>query len=482
MYEADDLPMRHVRRIHFVGIGGAGMSGIAEVFNNLGYIVSGSDKSANRMTVHLKSIGVTIFEDHQDQNISGADVVVFSSAIHDDNIELVTAREQRIPTVPRAEMLAELMRFKRGIAVAGTHGKTTTTSLIASILAEAGMDPTFIIGGLVHSVNSHARLGAGDFLVAEADESDASFLLLNPLIAVLTNIDADHMETYGGDFGKLRTSFVEFFKRLPFYGVAVVCIDDPNAYSMLPELRTRVVTYGTHEQADVRGFDFQQHEGRSNYKVAQRNSAEVLEINLNMPGEHNMLNSLAAIAIAAELQITHDAISTALTSFQGIGRRCQWMGETKIGTASVAVIDDYGHHPSELRVTIKAVRQGWPERRLLVAFQPHRYSRTRDLFEDFVEVLKTTDALVILEVYPAGEDPIPGADARALCGAIRRRGKVDPIFVADPATLPDALEDIAQTGDILLLLGAGSIGRVAEGMIFEPAAIDSNLPDPRKAD
>lgn len=472
MYESDDLPMQHVRHIHFIGIGGAGMSGIAEVFNNLGYTVSGSDRSANRMTAHLKSIGVSIFENHQDKNIAGADIVVYSSAIPTDNIELVAAREQRIPTVPRAEMLAELMRFKRGIAVAGTHGKTTTTSLIASILAEAGMDPTFVIGGLVHSVNSHARLGTGDFLVAEADESDASFLLLNPLIAVLTNIDADHMETYDGDFGKLRASFVEFFKRLPFYGVAVVCIDDPNSHSMLAELRTRVVTYGTHEQADVRGFDFQQHEGTSSYKVALRSSSEVLNIKLNMPGEHNMLNSLAAIAIASELRISSVAISNALSSFQGIGRRCQWMGETQIGTASVAVIDDYGHHPSELRVTIKAVRAGWPTRRLLVAFQPHRYSRTRDLFEDFVEVLNTTDALVVLEVYPAGEDPIPGADGRALCGAIRRRGKVDPVFVPDPLTLIDVLGDIAQTGDILLLLGAGSIGRVAEGLTFEPGIVD----------
>ncbi len=481
MYESDDLPMRHVRRIHFVGIGGAGMSGIAEVFNNLGYTVSGSDRSGNRMTAHLASIGVSIFDNHNRTNISGADIVVYSSAIPADNVELIAAHEQLIPTVPRAEMLAELMRFKRGIAVAGTHGKTTTTSLIASILAEGGMDPTFVIGGLVHAVNSHARLGTGDFLVAEADESDASFLLLNPLIAALTNIDADHMETYDGDFGKLRATFVEFFKRLPFYGVAVVCLDDPIVQSLLPELRTRVVTYGTHEQADVRGLDFQQEGATSSFKVARRNSSESLTINLNMPGEHNMLNSLAAIAIAFELRISQAAISKALSSFQGIGRRCQWMGETRIGEALVAVIDDYGHHPSELRVTLKAVRTGWPDRRLLVVFQPHRYSRTRELFEDFVEVLNTVDALVVLEVYPAGEDPIPGADGRALCGAVRQRGKVNPVFVQDPASLNDVLKDIAQTGDVLLLLGAGSIGRVAEGMTFEEQRGEPDRPDESQA-
>jgi len=383
MYESETGPMQHVRRIHFVGIGGTGMSGIAEVLNNLGYDVSGSDRSVNRMTQHLMSIGVSVFDTHDERNIEGADVVVYSSAIPSDNVELAAARRQRIPAIPRAEMLAELMRFKRGIAVAGTHGKTTTTTLIASVLAEAGMDPTFVIGGLVHSVNSHARLGTGDFLVAEADESDASFLLLNPLIAVLTNIDADHMETYDGDFGKLRSSFIEFFKRLPFYGVAVVCIDDPHANSVLPELHTRVVTYGTSEDADIRGFDFEQTEGVSSFKVAQQASSEVLSVTLNMPGEHNMLNALAAIAIAFELRVPSTAIASALSSFQGVGRRCQWMGETRIGTARVSVIDDYGHHPSEIRVTIKAVREGWPGRRLLVAFQPHRYTRTRDLLSTF---------------------------------------------------------------------------------------------------
>ena len=465
MHESDVGPMQNVRRIHFVGIGGAGMSGIAEVLNNLGYEISGSDHSSNRMTQHLQTIGVTVFDHHDEQNIEGSDVVVYSTAIPRDNVELVSARGKRIPTVPRAEMLAELMRFRRGIAVAGTHGKTTTTSLIAAILAEAGMDPTFVIGGLVHSVDSHARLGAGDFLVAEADESDASFLLLNPLMAVLTNIDADHMETYGGDFCRLRTSFIDFFKRLPFYGVAVVCIDDPNANTMLAELHSRVVTYGTHERADIRGFDFRQLAGKSTYKVAQHNSPDILDVTLNMPGEHNMLG---AIAVASELRVPGEAIVKALSSFQGIGRRCQWMGETRIGSARVSVIDDYGHHPSEIRVTVKAVRDSWPGRRLLVAFQPHRYTRTRDLFEDFVDALTTVDALAVLDVYPAGEEPIPGADGRALCRAIRLRGKVDPIFVPELGQFIDVLGGIAKNGDIVLLLGAGSIGRVAELMQFEP--------------
>jgi UDP-N-acetylmuramate--alanine ligase len=465
--------MHQVSRIHFVGIGGAGMSGIAEVLNNLGYEVSGSDRSANKMTRHLSSIGVSVFVDHAAENIRGANVVVYSSAIPDENIELVSAREQRIPIIPRAEMLAELMRFRRGIAVAGTHGKTTTTSLIAAILAEGDLDPTFVIGGLVNAVDSHARLGSGDYLVAEADESDASFLLLNPLMAVLTNIDADHMETYEGDFGKLRSSFIEFFKRLPFYGVAVVCADDPEIKStLLPELRTRVLTYGTDATADVRGFDYQQSEATSTFAVALPNSAETLSVTLNMPGEHNMLNALAAIAIAVELKIPNVAIISALASFQGIARRGQWLGEAVIGGARVSVIDDYAHHPSEIRVTIKSVRDGWPGRRLLVAFQPHRYTRTRDLFEDFVDVLSTADKLVIMEVYAAGEDSVQGADGRALCRAIRSRGKVDPVFVPEPDELLGVLDGVAESGDVLLLLGAGSVGRVGESMSFDnPASL-----------
>ncbi|MFT4560815.1 MAG: UDP-N-acetylmuramate--alanine ligase [Gammaproteobacteria bacterium] len=475
MDESVDLPMHRVSRIHFVGIGGAGMSGIAEVLNNLGYQVSGSDRSANRMTRHLRSIGVSVFDSHDAENISGSNVVVYSSAIPDSNVELCAAREQRIPTIPRAEMLAELMRFRRGIAVAGTHGKTTTTSLIAAILAEAGLDPTYVIGGLVNAIDSHARLGTGDYLVAEADESDASFLLLNPLIAVLTNIDSDHMGTYDGDFAKLRTSFVEFFKRLPFYGVAVVCVDDPEVNAILPDLRTKVVTYGTCKQADVRGFDFRQKEAQSQFKVALPNSSEILSVTLNMPGEHNMLNALGAIAIASELHVNNEAITAALKSFQGIARRCQWMGDTHIGKARISVIDDYGHHPSEIRVTIKSVREGWPGRPLLVAFQPHRFTRTRDLFEDFADVLSATDKLVIMEVYAAGEDAISGADGRALCRAVRARGKVDPVFVQDPEQLIAALDGIAESGDILLLLGAGSVGRTTEFLKFESADSNSDV-------
>ncbi len=471
MVERLNRPMHQVRRIHFVGVGGAGMSGIAEVLNNLGYEVSGSDRSVNKMTRHLSSIGVSVSVDHRPENIRGANVVVYSSAIPGDNVELVTAREQRIPTIPRAEMLAELMRFRRGIAVAGTHGKTTTTSLIAAILAEGDLDPTFVIGGLVNAVDSHARLGSGDYLVAEADESDASFLLLNPLMAVLTNIDADHMETYEGDFSKLRSSFIEFFKRLPFYGVAVVCADDQEINdALLPELRTRVITYGTHSTADVRGFNYKQSAARSTFQVALPNATGVLSVTLNMPGEHNMLNSLAAIAIALELQVPKTAIVSALSSFQGIARRGQWMGEATIGRSRVTVIDDYAHHPSEIRVTIKSVRDGWPGRRLLIAFQPHRYTRTRDLFEDFVDILSTSDKLVIMEVYAAGEEGVQGADGRALCRAVRARGKVDPVFVPEPDDLVSVLDGVAEPGDVLLLLGAGSIGRVTELLSFDESS------------
>ena len=474
MHDTANLPMHGVRRIHFIGIGGAGMSGIAEVLKNLGYDVSGSDRAVNRMTRHLQSIGVKVFAEHLEEHVRESDVVVYSSAIPTDNVELVWARQQRIPVVPRAEMLAELMRFRRGIAVAGTHGKTTTTSLIASVLAAADMDPTFVIGGLVNAIDSHARLGTGDFLVAEADESDASFLLLNPLIAVLTNIDADHMETYGGDFSKLIATFKEFFRRLPFYGVTVACSDDENVKRILGSLHNRAITYGVNPRADIRGYDYQQIGGTSRFKVSRRREADVLHISLNMPGEHNMLNALAAVGVASELRIATPAIEAGLATFQGIGRRCQCMGETSFGNARVTVIDDYGHHPSEVRATVKAVRAGWPGRRLLVAFQPHRYTRTRDLFEDFVEVLSSIDALAILEIYPAGEDPIAGADGRALCRAIRTRGKVDPVFVPELEGLVEVLDTIAHDGDVLLLLGAGSIGRVAE-------QIDFNVMRPRAA-
>ena len=469
MPRPDQLPMHNVRRIHFVGVGGAGMGGIAEVLNNLGYTVSGSDQAPNGMTERLARLGVRIWIGHAAAHVDGVDVVVYSSAIDPENIEIATARERRVPIVPRAEMLAELMRFRRGIAIAGTHGKTTTTSLVASVLAEGGLDPTFVIGGLLQSAKSHARLGTGHYLVAEADESDASFLLLNPLIAVLTNVDADHMGTYGGDFQRLRGAFVEFFKRLPFYGVAVVCADDAEARSLIPEIHTRVITYGIDEEADVRGFDVQVAGTRSRFKVARKGDRAPLAIALNMPGRHNALNALAAIAVGTELAIPDDAIVRALAAFQGVNRRCQVKGDYVAAPGvRVTVIDDYGHHPRELAAVMRAVREGWPARRLVVAFQPHRYSRTRDLFEDFVDVLSGADALLVLEIYAAGERPVPGADARALCRAIRARGRVDPVFVPGPDQLPEVLAGVARDGDIVVLLGAGSIGRIAEGLDFLP--------------
>lgn len=462
--------MHNVRRIHFVGIGGAGMSGIAEVLNNLGYQISGSDLVENRMTGLLRQMGVRIDLGHDRRHVSDADVVVYSSAVTPDNPEIAAARSQRIPIVPRAEMLAELMRFRRGIAIAGTHGKTTTTSLIASVLAEGGLDPTFVIGGLLQSAGSHAKLGAGRYLVAEADESDASFLLLNPLIAVLTNIDADHMQTYNQDFDKLLASFREFFKRLPFYGVAVVCADDDPAMSMIQTLHTRCLTYGTNPNADIRAHDIVIDGRRSRFRVTRGEKKPPLEIVLNMPGRHNALNALAAIAVAGELEIPDSAVCVALKSFEGVNRRCQIKGETRLGEARVLVIDDYGHHPRELAAMLKTAREGWPTRRLVVAFQPHRYSRTRDLFDDFVAVLSGVDVLLVLDIYAAGEKPIPGADAHALCRAIRVRGCLDPIFVANPGDVAAALASVAKSGDLVMLLGAGSIGRVVDSMSFTPVA------------
>jgi UDP-N-acetylmuramate--alanine ligase len=466
MLKPDVLPMHNVRRIHFVGIGGAGMSGIAEVFSNLGYSVSGSDQAANRMTEQLARLGVRICVGHRAENVADADVVVYSSAIAADNVELATARGRRVPIVPRAEMLAELMRFRQGIAIAGTHGKTTTTSLVASVLAEGGCDPTFVIGGLLHSAGSHAKLGTGPYLVAEADESDASFLLLNPLIAVLTNIDADHMQTYGQDFERLRASFRDFFRRLPFYGVAVICADDPEAMSLIGDLHTRVITYGQDHDADVRGHDIVLDGTRSRFRATRRGREEVLDVELNMPGRHNALNALAAVAVAAELGIPDEAVLRALASFQGVGRRCQLRGLARVGGAVVTVIDDYGHHPREIAAMIRTAREGWPGRRLVVAFQPHRYTRTRDLFDDFVDVLSAVDVLLVLEIYGAGEKPIPGADARSLCRSIRARAQVDPVFVSGPDALLDVLGSVARDDDLVMLLGAGSIGRIAEGMRF----------------
>ncbi len=465
MHDDKQQLMHRVDRIHFIGVGGAGMSGIAEVLCNLGYQVSGSDVARSRVTEHLRAVGVQVMEQHDPAHVAGADVVVVSSAVAADNVELAAAREWRIPTVPRAEMLAELMRFRHGIAVAGTHGKTTTTSLIATVLGEAGLDPTFVVGGLVKSINSHARLGAGRYLVAEADESDASFLLLNPLIAVLTNVDADHMETYDGDFSVLTAAFVDFFRRLPFYGVACVCLDDPRAASLIPDIRTRVLTYGMHADADVRGYDLRHVEGREHFRVSSELADCEGEFVLNMPGEHNVQNALAAIAVALELGIEVDAIKRALAAFEGIARRCQIHPQVNLGACRVTVVDDYGHHPRELEAVLKTIRRRWPGRRLVVVFQPHRYSRTRDLMDDFVSVLSQVDVLLLLEVYAAGEAPISGADGRSLARAIRTRGQVEPIFVERPDALRGVLEGLVHDDDVVAMLGAGNIGQLAEALV-----------------
>ncbi|WP_290649423.1 UDP-N-acetylmuramate--L-alanine ligase [Aquisalimonas sp.] len=454
--------MGRVRRIHFVGVGGAGMSGIAEVLLNLGYRVSGSDLRENAVTERLQGLGATIWIGHAAAHVAQADAVVVSSAVGEANPEVVAAREGRIPVVPRAEMLAELMRFRYGVAVAGTHGKTTTTSLVASVLAEGGLDPTFVIGGRLTSAGANARLGESQFLVAEADESDASFLYLQPMIAVVTNIDADHLGAYGGDFQRLRGTFLEFLHHIPFYGLAVLCVDDAEVRALLPEVTRPVRTYGFDTGADVRAFDIRQEGARTYFSVRMNGTPEPLRVGLNLPGRHNVLNALAAIAIADELGVDRDAIVRALGEFQGIGRRFQSYGELPLpGGGHALVVDDYGHHPSEIRAVLEAVRCGWPQRRLVVAFQPHRYSRTRDLFDDFCRVLADVDGLVVAEVYAAGEEPLAGADARSLCAAIRVRGRVHPVFVESVEELVDTLPGVLQDGDILLTLGAGSIGAVA---------------------
>ena len=452
--------MHRIHRIHMVGIGGTGMSGIAEVLLNIGYQVSGSDLRATPVTERLVRLGARIDASHREENIHGADVVVISSAVAEDNPEVLAAHQRRIPVVPRAEMLAELMRFRQGIAVAGTHGKTTTTSLLASILAEAGLDPTFVIGGRLNSAGANARLGGGSWLVAEADESDASFLQLQPVMAVVTNIDADHLEAYEGDYRRLRQSFEQFLHNLPFYGLAVLCCDDPGVHEILPQVHRRVLCYGTGEEADVRGSDYRAAGNRSQFRV-HRAEHEPLEVSLNLPGRHNFLNALAAISVATELGASDAAIQRALDRFQGIGRRFQYQGQIRAGAGSALLLDDYGHHPRELRATLEAARESWPDRRLVLAFQPHRYSRTRDLFEDFSEVLAETDALVLTEVYAAGEDPVAGADGRSLARSIRARGKVDPVFVPEIGELADALEGILQPGDVVLTMGAGNIGSVS---------------------
>ena len=456
-----DNPMGRIKRIHFIGIGGAGMGGIAEVLLNLGYDVSGSDLADNAVTRHLSSLGARIHRGHSAAQVTGADVAVVSTAVREDNPELLAARNARIPVVPRAEMLAELMRFRYGIAVAGTHGKTTTTSLVASLLAEGGLDPTFVIGGRLISAGTNARLGESRYLVAEADESDASFLYLQPMMAVVTNIDADHLATYGGDFDRLRATFLEFLHHLPFYGQAVLCLDDDEVRALIPELSRPVITYGTRADADIVAQDIRQEGQRTHFQVRLPERETQLSVTLNLPGLHNVRNALAAIAVAWELRVSESDIQRGLENFQGIGRRFQIYGEVAIDGGSVLLVDDYGHHPREVAATIDAIRKGWPDRRLVVAFQPHRYTRTRDLFEDFVAALSATDALVLTEIYAAGEDAIGGADGRSLSRAIRARGQVDPVFVSDVEELPQVLPAVLQPGDVLLTLGAGNIGAVA---------------------
>lgn len=457
-----EIPHMHkVKRIHFVGIGGAGMNGIAEVLRNEGYEISGSDIAESAVTAHLRSRGIEVFIGHKESNVEGASVVVLSSAIKKNNPEWLRAVELRIPVVRRAEMLAELMRYRFGIAVAGTHGKTTTTSLISSIYAEAGRDPTFVIGGLLNSAGVNARLGSGRYLIAEADESDASFLHLQPMCSVVTNIEADHMDTYEGDFNKLKATFVEFLHNLPFYGVAVVCGDDPVIRSILPQIGRTTITYGSTPDCDLQVTDFKQEQSHSTFKVVKRDGS-VLSVFLSLPGYHMALNATAAIAVALEDDIDEASILRALKSFEGVGRRFEQYGEFETGNGKVMLVDDYGHHPSEVRATINAVRAGWPDRRLVMIFQPHRYTRTRDCFEDFIEVLNQVDELILMDVYPAGEDPIVGADGRALCRSIRLRGHVEPYFVPSPDQVPATLADIIRDGDIVLTQGAGNVGKMAK--------------------
>jgi UDP-N-acetylmuramate--alanine ligase len=453
--------MKHiVKHIHFVGVGGAGMSGIAEVLANLGYQVSGSDLAKSATTERLASLGARISIGHDASNIDGADAVVVSTAVRSDNPEVLAARRLRVPIVPRAVMLAELMRLKQGIAIAGTHGKTTTTSLVASVLAAGGLDPTFVIGGRLTSAGANARLGTGDFIVAEADESDASFLNLLPVIEVVTNIDADHMDTYGHDFARLKQAFIEFTHRLPFYGIAVLCVDDPNVREILPFVSKPVIRYGFAADAQVRGVNVVPREGKM-YFTAMREDAPPLDIVLNMPGLHNVQNALAAIAIATELEVPDADIQRALAEFTGVGRRFQRYGDVAIAAGGhFALIDDYGHHPVEMAATIAAARGAFPDKRLVLAFQPHRYTRTRDCFEDFVNVLSSVDALVLTEVYAAGEAPIVAADGRALARAVRVAGKVEPVFVEMVDDVPEALSTLVRDGDVVITMGAGSIGTV----------------------
>lgn len=452
--------MRRVKRIHFVGIGGAGMGGIAEVLLNEGYEISGSDIGENQVVKRLTSLGASIIIGHKPENVALASVIVVSTAISQDNPELIAAKELRIPVVRRAEMLAELMRFRHGIAIAGTHGKTTTTSLISSIFAQGNLDPTFVIGGLLNSAGTNARLGSSRYLVAEADESDASFLHLQPMVSVITNIDADHMETYEGDFEKLKDTYIEFLHNLPFYGLAVVCIDNPVVRELLPRISRQVITYGFSEDADVRAVNYQQTGGVSHFTV-EVDGQKPLPMSVNLPGQHNVLNALAGVAVAKDEGVSDESICQALTEFAGIGRRFEQLSNLTTAAGQMVLVDDYGHHPSEVKATIKAMRQGWPEKRLVMVFQPHRFSRTRDLYEDFVEVLSEVDVLLLLDVYAAGETPISSADSKSLARSIRQRGQIEPFYVSDADKVAELLAAQLQNNDMVITQGAGSIGTVA---------------------
>jgi len=453
--------MGKIRTIHFVGIGGAGMAGIAEVLLNLGYSVRGSDLKLSSVTERLRGLGAEVSEGHSATNLGEADVVVVSSAVAADNPEVLAAHARRIPVVRRAEMLAEIMRFRYGIAIAGTHGKTTTTSVIASVLAEGGVDPTFVIGGRVLSAKSNAKLGLGKYLVAEADESDASFLHLQPMIAVVTNIDADHLGSYEGDLGRLKQGFLDFLNNLPFYGLAVLCSDDDNTRELIPQLGRRVASYGFGERADLRAYDVERLGLRSRFKVVSKERREPLTLEINLAGLHNVLNSLAAVAVAAEVEISDAALKRALGEFSGVERRLQVNGTVTTAAGRVTFVDDYGHHPTELAATIAAARGAWPNRRLVVVFQPHRYTRTHALLDDFAQVLSAVDALVLTNVYSAGETPLAGADGKSLARAVRVRGSVEPIFIEELGELPAVLTQILRADDVVLTLGAGSIGAIA---------------------
>ncbi len=489
-----ELPeMRRIKRIHFVGIGGVGMCGIAEVLLNQGYQICGSDMRASLVTERLQRLGTQIHIGHRQSNIDQADVVVVSSAVGEDNPEVIAARAQRIPVVRRAEMLAELMRYRHGIAVAGTHGKTTTTSLMASVLAQAGLDPTFVIGGKLTSAGTNARLGESRYLVAEADESDASFLHLQPMVSIVTNIDADHMDTYGGDFNQVKKAFIEFLHNLPFYGLAVLCSDDPVVREILPDIGRPLLTYGVNEDADYRAVDIQQQGMTSSFTALRPDAQPPLQIKLNMPGLHNIQNALATIAVASDEGVSDQAIQEGLAQFQGVGRRFQIQGYFPVpestdapqtpATADTAdtvmMVDDYGHHPREVAATIAAIRQGWPEKRLVMLYQPHRYSRTRDLYEDFVQVLSQADVLLLMEIYPAGEEPIAGADGRSLCRSIRQRGQIDPIFVERGADVGQLLQHLLHPGDLLLTQGAGDVGALSQDLAqrkLQPLSIAEDRP------